>query len=114
MVNFCKNNPEAVLAILTLSGALISFLVIAIIGLLKGWWKHTERGEKDVWSAINDIRDKQAVLRERLPIEYVRISTLDDIKETWRDLAIELKEFMKSCRAGECFAGQMMKKRGPV
>ena len=112
MVNFCKSNPEAVVALLSLAGTLITFLAVTIIGLIKGWWKHSEHGNEALWLELKEIKDRQLTLRTTLPLEYVRVTALDELKKTWRDLAQELRDFMNSCREGNCFAGKMMKNQG--
>lgn len=112
MVNFCRDNPGVAVGLLAVMGTVIGALVVTIVGLLKGWWQHNEGGIDALWTAIKDLRERQGVLRETMPLEYVRVSALEDLKKTWRELAWDLRAFMDSCRKGECPTAHQLKRIG--
>jgi hypothetical protein len=109
MVEFCKANPGAMVGILAVLGSIVGFLVVVIIGLIKGWWSNTGKTSDAMWARLKVLEDRQFDLRTYTLPDFIKRDELKELKDTWRDMAADLKEFMGACRKGECLAGHLQK-----
>lgn len=111
MLEFASKNPGAMVGIFGILSSLLAFASVIIIGLIKGWWTNTGKTSDAMWKKLKEVEDRQWDLRIKdLPC-FIKRDELKELKDTWSGLATDLKNFMNSCREGNCLAGHLAKER---